>query len=343
MLRDVRFSVVIPSYGRLGEPDNVRDCVLAAERLGYEGAWFADHVALPGYVTSMIAPPMLEPVATCAWVLGFTKRIRVGVDVLVAPYRHPVVVAAMGGTMQRCSNGRFVLGMGVGYLLGEFAALGVDPADRGARTDETLALLRRAWTEPAPLHADGPRFPVDGVFPVGPPLDPDAAEAVPLWVGGNVAAAHRRAALLGDGWHPLFPTPSAYATGRAAIEAARAEGGVDRPFTYSYSGPMGGLLDEPRDWSAVDHTPSPTVAATALRPEFAYAPAPPHTDDGRPLLTGTPDELVRDVNDLAAAGVEHLLLRFWVSASDLDVAGVIDQYERFAELVAPHCGELRTT
>ena len=95
------------------------------------------------------------------------------------------------------------------------------------------------------------------------------------------------------------------------------------------------MLDAPRDWSADAARPSPTVTASALRPEFNYAPSPPVTTSGRPLLTGTPDELVDDVHALAEAGVEHIVLRLWVSASDLDVDGVIDQYTRFAEQVIP--------
>jgi probable F420-dependent oxidoreductase len=333
----VRFSIVIPSYGRLGEAEHVRRFLRAAEDLGYEGGWVADHLALPDYVTGMISPPMLEPLTFCTWALGITERLRLGVDVLVAPYRHPLVVAAGAATAARLSGGRFVLGVGIGYLVGEFEALGLDPADRAGCTDETLALWRTAWEEPQPLTHAGPRFPVEGVHLVGPPAEPDPVAAPPLWVGGNVPAAFERAARFGDGWHPLFPTPEAYAEGRAQIEAHRAAAGITRPFTYSYSGPMGQVLDEPCDWSAVAQGPAPTVAASALRPEFRYAPPPPHTASGRPLLTGTPDELVDDVAALAHAGVDHIVLRLWVSSSDLDADGVIDQMTRFATDVIPHC------
>jgi probable F420-dependent oxidoreductase len=331
----MRYSVVLPGYGRLGEPDLLRRFVRAAEDLGYEGGWFADHLALPDYVTGMISPPMLEPLTSCIWALGITGRLRLGMDVLVVPYRHPIVVAATAATAARLSGGRLVLGVGIGYLVGEFEALGLDPADRAGRTDETLALWRAAWEEPPPLTHAGPRFPVDGVYVVGPPAEPDPVAAPPLWVGGNVAAAFERAARFGDGWHPLFPTPEAYAEGRAQIEARRAALGITRPFTYSYSGPFGQVLDAPRDWDALAARPSPTVAASALRPEFNYAPPPPVTARGRPLLTGTPDELVDDVTALAEAGVEHLVLRLWVSASELDADGVIDQWTRFADQVIP--------
>jgi len=89
--------------------------VRAAEALGYEGGWFADHLVLPDYVTGMIAPPMLEPLTACIWALAITDRLRLGMDVLVVPYRHPIVVAATAATAARLSGGRLVLGSGLEF------------------------------------------------------------------------------------------------------------------------------------------------------------------------------------------------------------------------------------
>ncbi len=321
----------------MGTPRDVRRIVEAAELLGYEGGWFADHVALPDYATSFLPPPFLEPLAACAWGLGATTRLRFGVDVLVAPYRHPLVTAATTATMARLSEGRLVLGVGVGYLVGEFAALGLDPADRGPRTDEILTVLRRLWEGDSPVDLDGDRFPLESVHPVCIPGEQGAVGALPLWVGGNAPVAWRRAAELGDGWHPLWPTPQDYARGKERIDDRRAELGITRDFTFSYSGPLGRVLDAPGHWPVAQDAPSPIAAAAAARPEFGYARPVPRAEDGRPLLTGTPDELVTDVEQLGAAGVEHLLLRFWTTASELDADGVIAQMTAFAELVAPRC------
>jgi len=107
----------------------------------------------------------------------------------VAPYRHPLVVAATANTMARLAPGRLVLGVGVGYLKGEFEVLGAGPyEDRGTLTDEFLAALR------------SPRA---GFTVVSAP------EPVPVWVGGNGPAALRRAALLGDEWRTAVPASSA--------------------------------------------------------------------------------------------------------------------------------------
>jgi alkanesulfonate monooxygenase SsuD/methylene tetrahydromethanopterin reductase-like flavin-dependent oxidoreductase (luciferase family) len=335
----VRFSVVVPSYGALGDPGALAVCIDAAEALGFEGVWFADHVALPDYATPVLPPPMLDPLAACAWGLGRTRRLRFGTDVLVAPYRPPLVLAALAGSLARLSGERLVVGIGVGYLEGEFAALGLDPADRGPCTDEVLDVLRACWAEAGPVAHPGPRFAFTDVHPVGTPPGGFAPGAVPLWVGGNAGVALRRAARAGDGWHPLFPTPEAYARGRATIEAERARRGRTGPFTWSYSAAATRILDRPAAPSSAPVPPVPEVppgtAAARARPEFGYAPAPPTAPDGRPRLVGTVEEVVSDVRALAEAGVEHLVLRCWTSASDLDADGVVAQYERIATDVVP--------
>jgi probable F420-dependent oxidoreductase len=315
----VRFGVVVPSYGRLGDPEAVARLIVAAERLGYEGAWFADHLVVPDYATGWLPPPILEPLSTCAFGAGLTSRLRFGVDVLVAAYRHPLVLASTAATIDRLSRGRLVVGVGVGYLEGEFAALGVPYEQRGDITDEHLRLLRDAWTTSGPVGGVHP-----GVQPEAP--------GVPLWVGGNITRALRRAAELGDGWHPLWPTPEDYAGGRRRIHELRARAGIARPFTFSYSCPLGRVLDRPRDdWGDVAD-PHPT------RPEFGYVPPLPRAGGGRPRFTGTPEQLADDVAVFAAAGVEHLTLRFWTSGVDLDAAGVEAQMDAFATEVMPEFG-----
>lgn len=290
----MRFSVVVPSYGALGDPGAMAACIDAAEALGFEGAWFADHVALPDYATPVLAPPMLDPLAACAWGLGRTTRLRFGTDVLVAPYRPPLVLAALAGSLARLSGERLVVGIGVGYLEGEFAALGLDPADRGPCTDEVLDVLRASWAGSGPVAHPGPRFAFQGVHPVGTP-------------------------------------PGGFAPG-----AERARRGRTGPFTWSYSAAATRILDRPAPRSGAPSPSVPAGAAAALtRPEFGYSPAPPTAPDGRPRLVGTVEEVVADVRALAGAGVEHLVLRCWTSASDLDADGVIAQYARIATDIVP--------
>ena len=187
--------------------------VQAAERLGFDGCWFPDHLGVPPDVPNL-RPPYLEALSACLWGLGATTRLRFGTDVLVAPYRPPLHVRAAAGTAARLAPGRFVLGVGTGYLRREFLAVGAGPYElRGRRTEELLRALKE---------------PPDGVVT----LDPE----VPVWMGGHGASARARAARWADGWHPLWLSPEAYAAGRREIEDAI---GGSRPFTFSYSAASG--------------------------------------------------------------------------------------------------------
>src|SRR5271165_7513813 len=214
----MKFGFAVPAYGAHADGPAIRDLLEAGDELGFETAWFPDHIAVPDYAAAVnLSPPFLEPLATCAWGLGLTKRLRMGTDVLVAPYRHPLLVAAMVGTLGRLAGDRLILGVGVGYLKGEFEVLGAAPYEhRGEVTEEFLRTLR---TLP-----DG-----YSVMSSSPP--------VPVWVGGNGVRAQRRAALFGDGWHPLWMPDDAYAAGRRRILDERAKANASGPFTFSYSCP----------------------------------------------------------------------------------------------------------
>lgn len=297
----MRFGFAIPAYGAGAAGLAITELIAAGEELGFDSAWLPDHVAVPDYAAAAnLSPPFLEPLATAAWGLGATTRLRFGTDVLVAPYRHPLVVAAMTGTLGRLAGDRLVLGVGIGYLRGEFEVLGASYEDRAADTE---AWIRRMRTPP-------PGFSVV-----------DAPAPVPIWVGGNNPRAHRRAALLGDGWHPLWLPAEDYATARERILAFRRDAGLDTPFTFSFSAGFTQFADVPAGGWPPPHPRAPEGS------EFRYAPAAWTAPDGRPRLVGSPDDLVGDLQLLAAAGVDHVTLRF----------GTVDPapLERFAREVLP--------
>ncbi len=130
----------MPSTAEIGELVEHR-----GEELGFDSAWWPDHIAVPDYAAAVnLQTPFLEPLAACAWALGRTTlACRVGTDVLVAPYRHPLAVAAMIGTMGALAGDRLVLGVGIGYLRGEFDVLGADYDARAATTEDFLRTLAR--------------------------------------------------------------------------------------------------------------------------------------------------------------------------------------------------------
>jgi alkanesulfonate monooxygenase SsuD/methylene tetrahydromethanopterin reductase-like flavin-dependent oxidoreductase (luciferase family) len=287
----VRFGIAVPAYGPGADGAALAELLAAADELGYDTAWWPDHIAVPDYATAVnLSTPFLEPLAACAWGLGATRRLRFGTDVLVAPYRHPLLVAAMAGTLGRLAGERLILGVGIGYLRGEFEVLGIPYATRAAATE---AWLRQVRQEP-------PGYSV--VSSGSPP---------PLLVGGNNPKAEERAARLGDGWHPLWMAPEDYRAARGRIEAARRDAGRRGPFVFSFSAGFTQLLER-----APDRWPEPPPAAEPGS-EFAYAPPAWVEADGRPGLVGTPDQLVGDLRALEEAGVEQIALRF--GSTDPDV------------------------
>jgi len=318
----MRVGVAIPTWGPFADVEVLSDFLARVEELGFESAWFSDHVAIPTYATDRFWPPLFEPLALAAWVLSRYGRLRVGTDVLVAPYRHPVLLAAMAGSIDRLSGGRLTLGLGVGYLRGEFSALQIPVDQRGSITDDVLDALRVLWEEEGPRSFAGDHFRFEDVLPTAEPLG-----GVPLWIGGNGPMARARAARRGDGWHPLYPGPGDYAKGRDEIDAARERLGRSGPFTYSYSAALCRVLTSRRnDWKAKAGT------APALRPEYHYAPDFPTDEDGRPLLCGTADQVSADIEAYRRSGVEHMVLRVWAAGTRSDLDGVMDQLERWRDI-----------
>jgi probable F420-dependent oxidoreductase len=126
--------------------------------------------------------------------------------VLVLPYRNPFLVAKAAASLDQLSGGRLILGVAAGYLKGEFAALGVDLAERNDLLDEGIAALRRAWAESG-VTLEGRHFHARGNTMLPRPAQ---TPHPPIWVGGNSRRAIRRAVELGDGWLP-FPSPAAAA------------------------------------------------------------------------------------------------------------------------------------
>ncbi|EFG77933.1 putative F420-dependent oxidoreductase, Rv2161c family [Mycobacterium parascrofulaceum ATCC BAA-614] len=170
----------------------------AADRLGYHHLTCSEHVALPAAEAQRRGTRYWDPLATFGYLAARTRRIRLATNVLVLGYHHPLEIAKRYGTLDRVSNGRLVLGVGVGSLEEEFDLLGAPFADRGPRADDALEALRASLSVPEPAY-HGAFYSFDGMV-----VDPCAVQArVPIWVGGRTLRSLRRAATLGDGWAPF--------------------------------------------------------------------------------------------------------------------------------------------
>lgn len=219
----MKFGLRYCNTGRYVSPARAIELVQAGEEAGFESAWTVEHTVVPGGYESAYpySPdgkmaggvddfPLPDPLIWMAYVASVTSRIRLGTGILILPQHNPVITAKQVASLDHLSGGRVLLGIGVGWLAEEFAAIGTPFADRGRRTDEYVAVMRELWTSSAPtFHGDYVNF--DSAH-----CQPRPAQGtVPIIVGGHSRAAARRAGRLGDGFFP------ARGASEALIELAR--------------------------------------------------------------------------------------------------------------------------
>ena len=182
------------------------DLAVRAEELGFDSVWVHDHVFNVGHVLDRIGGrPYYEPLTLLSFVAARTQRIRLGTSVLVLPYHNAIRLAKTAATLDVLSGGRLILGVGVGSIEQEMRAMGSPFAERGAVTDEAIAVMRALWTQ------EDPRFEGKYSHFAGMKFSPKPIQkpSIPLVIGGVSRAAVRRAARLGDGWQPLGLSPEA--------------------------------------------------------------------------------------------------------------------------------------
>jgi probable F420-dependent oxidoreductase len=186
-------------WERDGTIEDVARIAQAADRLGYDHLTCSEHVAVPETAVDVRGGRYWDPLATFGYLAAVTERIRFTTDVLVLGYHHPMALAKRYGTLDRVSNGRLVLGLGVGTLEEEFALLDAPFDDRGPRADDALRALRAALSDSVPTY-NGEYYAFEGMV-----LDPTPVQAhVPFWIGGRSARSLRRAVELADGWCPFW-------------------------------------------------------------------------------------------------------------------------------------------
>lgn len=172
----------------------------AAEGAGFESLWAGEHVVLPDPQAppSPMAPtdPILDPIVALTHCAAVTTRVRLGTGIIILPQRNPLVLAKQLASLDVLSNGRLIVGVGVGYLEPEFRALGAPFEQRGAVTDDYLAAMRAIWTEPKPAYKG--RF---ASFENVQAHPQPAQQPLPVVIGGRTAAAFRRAVQHGNGWY----------------------------------------------------------------------------------------------------------------------------------------------
>ena len=193
----MKLGIHIPQIGRKAGPEAVRRGARQAEDLGYDNIWVNDHLAIPHDAPYPPSKSFYEPLITLTWAAAATSRVELGTSVLVLPLRIPAHLAKELATLDLLSDGRLILGAGVGWMEAEFDAMGVPFHDRGARTDDIINILRACWDEdPISYRPTTVTAALDGIRAL-----PQPERKIPIWGGGNSKPALRRAKALGDGWH----------------------------------------------------------------------------------------------------------------------------------------------
>lgn len=249
-LSAVRIGVSLPSRGPAtpGGGMSAPEAARAAEQMGFDSVWVSDHVVMvegaaspypfaeDAEITWPEDAPMFDCLVTLAAAGAVTAQVELGTCVLIAPQRNPIVTAKQAATLDALSGGRLVLGVGVGWLAEEFAALGAPFEGRGKRLDEWIAIFRDCWTG-RPAARDYEHWSV----PPGVLCYPTPAGELPVLVGGMTPPALRRTGRLAEGWMAFQYTdavdPEEIAAGRRFIKREAAAAGRPPPLRLAMQAP----------------------------------------------------------------------------------------------------------
>jgi probable F420-dependent oxidoreductase len=233
----MQLGIHLPHVGRKAGPQAIRRAAEQAEALGFDDVWVSEHIIIPRGAPYPPSAIFLDPVLTLTWAAAYTSRVRLGTSVLVLPMRHPLPLAKELASLQNLSQGRLILGAGVGWMEAEFAALGAPFHERGRRMDEGIAMMRAVWTE------DPVSFPSRSI-----PAEitemrmlPHPCAPIPIWIGGSSDPAVRRATR-NDGWHGSRTNPEQAKAMVARLRAVRPEASFTISLRHGWDGEDEGAL-----------------------------------------------------------------------------------------------------
>src|SRR6202045_1049428 len=211
----MQLGIHLPHAGSQATPDLIKRHARRAEDLGLTDVWVSEHIIVPRKQFPR-SPLFYDPILTLTWVAAVTERVRLGTSVIVLPMRHPLPLAKELSTLQNLSGGRLILGVGVGWLEAEFAALGVPFHERGRRMDEGIAMMRAVWSQD-PVSFEARYIPavIESMR-----MQPKPEKPIPIWIGGPSEPALKRA-LRHEGWHGSRATPEQAAPFVARLRSER--------------------------------------------------------------------------------------------------------------------------
>lgn len=234
-------------------PALLAEVAKAAEDLGYESLWGGEHMCVPSprVAPSPMEPtdPILDPLPALTWAGAHTSTILLGTGILLLPQRNPVALAKEVASVDVLTGGRFLLGIGVGYLEPEFQAVGVPLEHRGRRADEYLAAMQALWSMAAPAY--------EGQFVSFKNVDayprPTRPQGPPVVIGGHTPAAFRRAVQTADEWYGFaldVPHTKACLAGLAEAQDRHGLGRANKRLPITITPPMAATPQMVADYAA---------------------------------------------------------------------------------------------
>lgn len=288
----LRLGLSLPQMKQYDLAHDVTAVARAAEQTGYDSLWVFERTLVPDDpADGMYGVPGLpwtdsyrhcaDPLVTLTLAAAVTTRVRLGSSVLVAPLHQPYELARSLATLDAASGGRVIAGFGTGWSRDEYAAAGADFAARGAALDELLDVCAAVWgTDPVAYEGTRARVPAAAVGP-----KPHDGPLPVMLAAGNKKSVDRLARRA-DGYLPAFVPHSSIAATRARIRVLAEEYGRD-----------------------------PDALKVTQRCGLKLTAGP--VDGKRDLHQGSVDQIVEDLAEGVAAGVDEALLDFQVGARDV--------------------------
>ena len=279
---ELKLGMMLPASDR----QSVLDRAAKMESSGLDSIWVGDHIAFH--------IPVVESLTLLSFCAAATERIELATGVLLLPLRHPTLTAKITGSIDMLSNGRLILGVGVGgEFPPEFEAVGSPIAERGPRTDEAIEILRRHWNEESVEHR-GQHFEFG---PVKIEPKPVRDGGPPIIVGGRKAISMKRAGRLGDGYISHMCDVETYSSNLAAIAGhARDAGRAGLPFQ-----PAALLFTVLDDSYEAAHERAAKMLGTIYNTDFREA-------SKRYCLLGKAEDCLDQMRSFAKAGCRHFVI-----------------------------------
>jgi len=265
----MKFGLCLPNFGGKIGTAGLLELSMTAEELGLDSVWATDHVIMPRVLKSPY-DELLEPFITLSFIAARTSRLKLGTSIIVLPQRNPFLVAKQAATLDQFSRGRVMLGVGAGWVEEEFGYLGANFKQRGRVFDESIEVVRTVWREDT-INYEGRFFRAKDAVSFPKPVQ----KAIPIWIGGTSDAAIKRAARIGDGWHPVGVDPDRLGEGARSMREA------------------GG-----------NKTVSLRITVDVRRKREDYVGS---GSERRVTLSGTPEEISRRLDEYKRSGLEYLV------------------------------------